>query len=107
MRRSLLLFSTQYSTRVFSRIVTLTFENEDVDEYEYAARIMKTTCKLNNDSDGKENGNTLRTNEWYRNTAQKLSAYTKGLVPVCNNLQWKVRLELARGAELILSKCAE
>lgn len=49
--------------------------------------------------------NRVQSDEWYKNAAEKLVLPAKCLISLCNNSQWKVRLEVADVAKLMLSKC--
>lgn len=95
----------QLSARVFGATVALVFEASKSSETneEHGLSNFKSMVLAKNSIHSSIN--RVQPEEWYRNAAEKLVLPAKCLINLCNNNQWKVRLEVADVANLMLSKC--
>lgn len=98
----------QYAVRVFSRIVTSLFENNTVEisgDVDFTSKMSQLVTKIKPIKTNSST-NSILTEDWYQEANIKLITCTKGLIPICDNLHWKVRLELVKSAHLMLTKCS-
>ncbi|XP_065213108.1 TELO2-interacting protein 1 homolog [Planococcus citri] len=96
--------------KVFSRIVTLIFENnsnQSISEIDFGSKVTALVSKTKVPEEKSTSKTSRLTEEWYEEATQKLSTCTKGFIPVCANLHCKVRLELVKSADLMLTKCSK
>lgn len=98
-------FKFQLSARVFGATVALVFKASNATETNEAYSLLKFKSMVLAKNSVNSSINRVQPEEWYRNAAEKLVLPAKCLITLCNNNQWKVRLEVANVAKLMLSKC--